>query len=86
MVPTIGSGDWEAETCVIAMATGLISTGNPVVIGIVYQAASPNALVREPLVLRWDRKDQTLVADEALSRQASVKAATTIASMRRLLR
>lgn len=68
MVPTIGSGDWEAESSGSAMAAGLISTGNPVVIGIVYQAASANALVREPVVLRWNRKDQTLAADKGLSR------------------
>lgn len=86
VVPTIGSGDWEAETCGRAISMGLIATRNGVIIGIVYEASSPNTLVREPVLLRWNRKDRTLVADEALSRQASIKGATTIAAMGRLLK
>jgi hypothetical protein len=86
VVPTIGSGNWEAETCGRALATGLIARGNTVLIGVVYEAASPNTLVREPVVLRWNRKNRTLVPDEALSRRASEMGATTIAAMRRLLR
>ncbi|MET0373852.1 MAG: hypothetical protein ABW128_06295 [Rhizorhabdus sp.] len=85
LVPTIGSGNWEAETCGRALATGLIVSGDIVLIGIVYEAASPNTLVREPVVLRWNRRTRTLVPDEALSQRASEKGATTIAAMRRLL-
>jgi hypothetical protein len=86
LVPTIGSGNWEAETCGRALATGLIASGDTVLVGIVYEAASPNTLVREPVVLRWNRKTRTLVPDEALSQRASEKGATTISAMRRLLR
>jgi hypothetical protein len=86
LVPTIGSGNWEAETCGRALATGLIARGDTVLIGIVYEAASPNTLVREPVLLRWNRHTRTLMPDEALSQRASEKGATTISAMRRLLR
>lgn len=86
LVPTIGNGNWEAETCGRALATGLIASGDTVLVGIVYEAASPNTLVREPVILRWNRKNRTLVPDEALSRRASEMGAMTIAAMRRLLR
>jgi hypothetical protein len=85
IVPTIGSGNWEAETCGRALATALIASGDNSIIAIVYEAASPNTLVREPVVLRWNRKTRTLVPDEELSQRASEKGATTIAAMRRLL-
>jgi hypothetical protein len=85
VVPTIGSGNWEAETCGRAIATGLIATGGAAIIAIVYDAASPNTPVREPVVLRWHRKDRTLEADEALSQQASERGATTIEALRRVL-
>lgn len=86
VVPTIGSGNWEAETCGRALATELIVRGGTVLIGIVYEAASPNTLVHEPVVLRWNRQTRTLVPDEALSQRVSEKGATTISAMRRLLR
>jgi hypothetical protein len=85
LVPTIGSGNWEAETCGRALATGLIASGDTALIGIVYEAASPNTLVREPVLLRWNRQTRTLVPDEALSQRASEKGAKTIAALRRLL-
>jgi hypothetical protein len=63
----------------------LIASGDTALIGIVYEAASPNTLVREPVVLRWNRQTRTLVPDEALSQRASEKGAKTVAALRRLL-
>lgn len=83
---TIASGEWEAQTCGRALSIGLLSSGGDVAIGVVYQAYSPNGGGQEPVILRWQPGRRTLAPDERLSQQASIKGATTIAAMRRLVR
>lgn len=83
---TIASGEWEAQSCGRALSIGLLSSGADVAIGAVYEASSPNASGQEPVILRWHPGRRTLAPDAALSQQASIKGATTIAAMRRLVR
>ncbi len=83
LLPTIGEGEWEAETCLGLEAVGMLPPdGATPRIGLIYRAASPNAEPREPLVLRLDPATPRL--DIEASRRASEAGATTIAAMRRL--
>ncbi|WP_260597410.1 hypothetical protein [Sphingomonas endolithica] len=84
VLPTIGSGAWEAETCLATSAVGILDAGNSVRIGVIYQAASPNAEPLEPVILRWDRGAGSFAIDEAASTRASIAGATSVAALRRL--
>jgi len=86
LTPTIGYGDYEAETCSGPASVGVLSSGSPVRFGVVFDASSPNAQVREPVVVSWNRGDNTLLIDDALSVKASQAGALTIAAMRQLAR
>lgn len=87
VVPTIGHGNWEAQTCGGVAAMGIVALRDDIVlIGIVYEASSPNAHGREPVIIRWSRKDRTMLPDEELSQLASESNGQTISAMRRLLR
>ena len=86
VAPTIGSGEWEAQTCGAPVAAALLSVSSPVRIGVIFHAYSPNAEGDEPVVLVWDRARGTLTTDPAASRRASVAGATTISAMRQALR
>ncbi len=84
LVPTIGSGEYEAESCDKPTAVGILSSfGDVIRFGAVFGAFSPNATVREPIVLNWSRSTSTLSIDAARSSQASQAGAQTIAAMRR---
>ncbi len=86
VIPTIGYGEYEAETCVGPASVGLLSARDPVRFGIVFDASSPNAEVQEPVVVNWDRTTNALAIDDARSTAASRAGATTIAAMRRAVR
>jgi len=83
MVSTIGSGEWEAETCGGTIAVGILSIGETVAIGVLAQAFSPNAEAVEPVVLQWDPATGGLSIDQALSKRASLAGATSIDAIRR---
>lgn len=51
MISTIGVGNYEAEVCIEPLAVGLLSSRDPVRFGTVFHAASPNAMVREPIII-----------------------------------
>jgi len=85
LIQTIGYADYEAETCSGPVAIGLLSTGDPIKFGFVFAASSPNAEVYEPIVIDWDRGDNTLLIDDALSTKASLAGAQTIAAIKKLL-
>lgn len=85
LIPTIGYGDYEAETCGGPVAVGLLSLDPTVRIGVIHKAYSPNTELVEPLVIEWNPSDDTLLIDTALSRRALDGGATTIAAMRRIL-
>lgn len=85
VVRTIGSGSWEAETCGGISAVGILSATDPVLIGAIYEAFSPNATVVEPIVLRWDRTAGTFAVDATLSTRVSTAGVTTVTAMRRLV-
>ncbi|MCC2975691.1 hypothetical protein LK533_03250 [Sphingomonas sp. PL-96] len=82
VVPTMGSGEWEAQTCLATKALGLLSSEGTVRIGVIYDGASPNASGTEPIVLVWDRAGGTLRIDEAASKRASLAGASTIKALR----
>jgi hypothetical protein len=81
---TIGSGEWEAETCLGVAAIGLLPTpsGQAARIGLLYRAASPNAEPTEPVVVTLDGSDVSI--DIRASQRASEAGAVTLAAMRRL--
>ena len=85
LISTVGVGDYEAETCIEPLAVGLLSSRAPVRFGTVFRAASPNAMVLEPIVINWDRSNNTLLIDDAMSTKASQAGAQTIAAMKKLL-
>lgn len=83
LVPTIGQGEYEAESCDKPTAVGILSSSGDVVrIGAVFGAFSPNATVSEPIVLNWSRSTGALSIDAAGSSKASQAGAQTIAAMR----
>ncbi len=86
LIPTIGHGEYEAETCGGPSSVGLLSSRDPVRFGIVFDASSPNAEVQEPVVVNWDRATNAIAIDDARSTAASQAGATTIAAMRRAAR
>ncbi|WP_458096187.1 hypothetical protein [Roseomonas sp. WA12] len=81
---TIGSGEWEAETCLGVAAIGLLPTppGQASRIGLLYHAASPNAEPTEPIVLTLSESKVSI--DIRASQRASEAGAVTLAAMRRL--
>lgn len=85
VLPTIGSGAWEAETCLSTDAVGIFGASDPVRIAVIYKAASPNAEVLEPVVLQWDRAGRVTI-DEAASTRASIAGATSVKAVRDLLK
>ncbi|TCP70963.1 hypothetical protein C8J43_10233 [Sphingomonas sp. PP-CE-1G-424] len=85
VLPTIGSGAWEAETCLSTDAVGILGASDPVRIAVIYKAASPNAEVLEPVVLQWDRAGRVTI-DEAASTRASTAGATSVKAVRELLK
>ncbi len=86
LVPTVGTGDYETTSCGKPVAAGLLSPREPVTIGVLFAAYSPNAEGIEPVALRWRASDGTLTIDAAGSRRASLAGAQTIAQMRRAIR
>lgn len=83
LVPTIGQGEYEAESCDKPTAVGILSSSGDVVrIGAVFGAFSPNATVSEPIVLNWSRSTGAFSIDAAGSSKASQAGAQTIAAMR----
>ena len=85
LLPTIGSGAWEAETCLSTDAVGILGSSGPMRIAVIYKAASPNAEVLEPVVLQWDRGGHVTI-DEAASTRASTAGATSVKAVRDLLK
>lgn len=84
LVPTIGQGEYEAESCDKPTAVGILSSSGDVVrIGAVFGAFSPNATVSEPIVLNWSRSTGALSIDAAGSSKASQAGAQSIAAMRK---
>ncbi|MDJ0276634.1 N-acetylmuramidase domain-containing protein [Sphingomonas sp. 2R-10] len=86
LIPTIGHGEYEAETCGGPSSVGLLSSRDPIRFGIVFDASSPNTEAQEPIVVNWNRATNALGIDKARSTAASEAGATTIAEMRRTVR
>lgn len=83
LIPTLGYGTYEAETCGGPLAVGIVSS-EPVRFGIVLRGYSREAKTSVPLVVEWNRSDNTLLIDETLSTKALDAGATSIAAMRRV--
>jgi hypothetical protein len=80
VVWTVGNDNWEAETCLSINEIGAIDAHdkNGVFrIGLLYDAASPNASVTEPVVISLSR-DAHLRIDQESSEKASLAGATKL--------
>jgi hypothetical protein len=84
LIPTLGYGNYEAETCGGPLAVGIVSSA-PVRFGIVFRGYSREAKTSVPMVVEWNRSDNTLLIDDAVSTKALDGGATSIAAMRRLI-
>ncbi|HPU15113.1 MAG TPA: hypothetical protein PK808_03435 [Polymorphobacter sp.] len=87
VIPTIGTDNWEAETCIGVKAVSLLkpdAAGTQRLV-LIYDAASPNAAAVEPVVLRWSGRLNTAQIDVAASDKASQAGAETIAEVRTAL-
>ena len=84
---TVGQGDWEAEACIDVKSIGVIHSKKftSPAIAIVYEAASPNTTVLEPVVFRFNDKGFNIRIDETDTKKASLAGATTLKDIRTLL-
>jgi hypothetical protein len=85
LVPTIGQGEYETTSCGGPVAAGILFSGAPVGIGVVFQSYSPNAALLEPIAFRWDVATNGFAIDAARTKTASLAGAQSIADMRRAL-
>jgi hypothetical protein len=86
LIPTVGYNNYELEPCGGPLGVGVLSSGNPVKLGVVFRSFSREAEETIPIVIDWDRSNNTLLIDEAASRRALDGGAKTIAQMRKIVR
>jgi hypothetical protein len=85
VLPTVGAGDWEAETCDAVEAVGMVSPAPGLTrIGVVFRADAPHAQPKEPVVLAIDGA-HVMRIDAAATKRASEAGATTLPALRRAL-
>ena len=85
LLMTIGSGEWEVESCLGVAAVGLLPApaGVTARIGLIYRAAAPHTEPVEPVVV--DLGAAGIAIDIPASQRASEAGAVTIPALRRLL-
>ncbi len=86
LIPTLGYGDYETQTCGGPTAIGILSSGAPVRFGLTFRSYSQTAEETVPMVVNWDRTNGTLLIDTALSTKAADNGVKTVAGMRPLVR
>ena len=86
LLMTIGTGEWEAETCNAVDAIGILpAAGGTSRAGLIYKTSSPHASPLEPVIVTWS-VTQPLAIDEAATRRASIAGADSVAGLRAALR
>jgi hypothetical protein len=87
-VPTLGYKWTEAMSCDGLDGLGFSAAGNgPPRVLLLYSAESPNAAVKDPMVLDWDAAAQRYGGNERLSRRLEDDGkAVSIAGIKRLLK
>jgi hypothetical protein len=85
-IPTLGYGDYEAEPCGGPIAVGVLSSGPVTKLGFVFRSYSREAEEAVPIVIDWDRSNNTLLIDENASKRADLAGARTIVRLRQLMR
>lgn len=85
LIPTLGYGEYEFETCGGPLAVGFVSTAVMPKLGIVFRSYSREAEETVPIIVEWDRSNNTLLIDDAASRRALDARATNIAQIRQAL-
>jgi len=86
LIPTLGYGDYELEPCARPLAVGLLSSSaSTAKLGLVFGSYSREGNETVPIVINWDRSNNTLLIDDAMSTKASQVGAQTIAAMKKLL-
>lgn len=86
LIPTLGYGDYEAQTCGGPTAVGILSSGDPVRFGMTFRSYSQDAEETVPMVVTWNRSDGSLLIDSGLSSKAADIGVKTVAGMRPLVR
>ena len=81
LIPTLGYGEYEFETCGGPLAVGFVSMAAMPKLGIVFRSYSHEAEETVPIVVEWDRSNNTLLIDDAASRRALDARATSIAQI-----
>lgn len=84
LIPTLGYGEYEAEPCGGPLAVGFLSSGAMPRLGIVFRSYSREAEQLIPIVVEWDRSNNTMLIDEDASRRALDAGATSISAMRKI--
>ncbi|OWK30964.1 hypothetical protein [Sphingomonas mucosissima] len=86
LIPTLGYGDYEAQTCGGPTAVAILSSGDPVRFGMTFHSYSQDAEETVPMVVTWSRGDGSLLIDTELSTKAANSGIKTVAGMRPLVR
>ena len=87
-IKTVGYGNWEAEACISVLSIGIIHENGRKTpsFAIVYEAASPNTSVHEPVIFHLSEAKFDVMIDDTSTKSASLKGATTIKAIRKVLK
>lgn len=84
IIPTIGFGSWEAETCNDTKAVSVIyKDTNSAKIAVIYEAASPNATAWESIIL--DVSNKGLTIDKELTDKFGSQGAKSVKELESLI-
>lgn len=87
VLPTIGFGDWEAETCHATRSVGMLDEkDNKVIIAVIYDVASPNTTAQEAIIVSVDLTNHSITINEPLTRKIGASGAKSIKELRTLYR
>jgi hypothetical protein len=88
LTPTVGVGEWEAESCLSIDAVGLVSpqpvTGFGRVV-VIHSGAAGNTETASAVILAWNSKARRLELDLGASKKAGLAGATTIAAVKKAI-
>jgi hypothetical protein len=89
LMPTVGFGDWETESCLSIEAVGTLSpqpqTGFGRIVVIHGGSTGPASSGRSPVVLMWNSKTRSFEIDLEASMKAGRVSEGTVAAMRKAL-
>ncbi|QHM73900.1 hypothetical protein [Mixta intestinalis] len=83
LIPTIGYGNWEAETCLNTEAVSLIPYDNRNILAVIYKIGSPNATGYETVIFKIN--EEHLIVDDELTNRFGSEGIKTIKDLRNLI-